>query len=81
MVAYDSHLDYSPKHPKVLRVNRKGQVPVLVHGSLEMFDSTQIFEYLEDLQPTLATWVRSVEKAGRQSGATADSQPTRCQDE
>ncbi len=53
MVAHDTHLDYSPKHPKVLRVNRKGQVPVLVHGSLEMFDSTQIFEYLEDLQPTL----------------------------
>jgi glutathione S-transferase len=56
MVAYDSHLGYSPKHPEVLRVNPKGQVPVLVHHSLEIFDSTQIFEYLEDLQPTPALW-------------------------
>jgi glutathione S-transferase len=56
MVAYDSHLGYSPKHPEVLRINPKGQVPVLVHGSLEIFDSTQIFEYLEDLRPTPALW-------------------------
>ena len=58
MVAYDSQLGYSPKHPVVLRVNPKGQVPVLVHGNLELFDSTQIFEYLEDLQPTPALWPR-----------------------
>src|SRR3954466_2295240 len=51
MVAYDSHQGYSPKHPEVLRINPKRQVPVLVHGDLEIFDSTQIFEYLEDLQP------------------------------
>jgi glutathione S-transferase len=58
MVAYDSQLGYSPKHPEVLRINPKGQVPVLVHGSLEIFDSTQIFEYLEDLQPMPALWPR-----------------------
>jgi glutathione S-transferase len=47
-----------------MRVNPKGQVPVLVHGSLEIFDSTQIFEYLEDLQPTPALWPRDfVERA------------------
>jgi len=56
MVAYDSHLGYSPKHPEVLRINPKGQVPVLVHDRLEIFDSTQIFEYLEDLQQTPALW-------------------------
>jgi glutathione S-transferase len=56
MVAYDSRLGYSPKHPEVLRINPKRQVPVLVHGDLEVFDSTQIFEYLEDLQPTPALW-------------------------
>jgi glutathione S-transferase len=28
----------------------------LVHGDLDIFDSTQIFEYLEDLQPTPALW-------------------------
>jgi glutathione S-transferase len=60
MVAYDSHLGYSPKHPEVLRINPKGQVPVLVHGSLAIFDSTQIFEYLEDLQPTPALWPRDI---------------------
>ena len=48
MVAYDSHLGYSPKHSEVLRINPKGQVPVLVHGNLEIVDSTQIFEYLEE---------------------------------
>ena len=42
MVAYDSHLGYSPKHPEVLRINPKGQVPVLAHDGLELFDSTQI---------------------------------------
>jgi glutathione S-transferase len=59
MVAYDSQLGYSPKHPEVLRVNPKGQVPVLVHGDLEIFDSTPIFEYLEDLQPVPALWPRN----------------------
>jgi glutathione S-transferase len=56
MVAYDSHQGYSPKHAEVLRINPKRQVPVLVHGDLEIFDSTQIFEYLEDLQPQPALW-------------------------
>ena len=60
MVPYDSNLGYSPKHPEVLRVNPKGQVPVLVHGDLELFDSTQIFEYLEDLQPEPTLWPRDI---------------------
>lgn len=60
MVAYDSNLGYSPKHTEVLRINPKGQVPVLVHGHLELFDSTQIFEYLEDLQPAPALWPRGI---------------------
>jgi glutathione S-transferase len=58
MVAYDSRLGYSPKHAEVSRINPKGQVPVLVHGNLEIYDSTQIFEYLEDLQPSPALWPR-----------------------
>lgn len=60
MVPYGSHLGYSPKHPEVLRVNPKGQVPVLIHGDLEIFDSTQIFEYLEDMQPAPALWPRDI---------------------
>jgi glutathione S-transferase len=60
MVAYDSVLGYAPKHTEVLRINPKGQVPVLTHGELEIFDSTQIFEYLEDLQPNPPLWPRDV---------------------
>ena len=47
---------YEPKHPDVVRINPKRQVPVLIHGDLEIFDSTQIFEYLEDLQPDPPLW-------------------------
>ncbi len=60
MVPYDSRQGYSPKHPEVLRINPKRQVPVLVHGALELFDSTQIFEYLEDLKPEPPLWPRDV---------------------
>jgi glutathione S-transferase len=65
MVAYDSQQGYSPKHPEVARINPKQQVPVLVHGDLEIFDSTQIFEYLEDLQPTPALWPRDPQARAR----------------
>jgi glutathione S-transferase len=58
MVAYESNRGYEPKHPEVLRINPKRQVPVLVDGALEIFDSTQIFEYLEDLQPEPPLWPR-----------------------
>jgi len=58
MVPYDSKRGYDPKHPEVLRVNPKRQVPVLTHGGVEIFDSTQIFEYLEDIAPTPALWPR-----------------------
>ena len=49
---------YSPKHDEVVRVNPKRQVPVLVDGDLEIFDSTQIFEYLEDVSPEPPLWPR-----------------------
>lgn len=66
MVPYDSKQGYNPKHPEVLRINPRRQVPVLTHGDLEIFDSTQIFEYLEDLKPEPALWPR-----GRDSRARA----------
>ena len=56
MVPFDMDRLYEPKHPEVLRVNPKRQVPVLIHGSIEIFDSTQIFEYLEDIAPKPALW-------------------------
>ena len=65
MVAYESQRGYDPKHPEVLRINPKRQVPVLVHGALEIFDSTQIFEYLEDLQPDPPLWPRDPQARAR----------------
>jgi glutathione S-transferase len=34
MVAYHSATGYHPRHPEVVRINPKQQVPVLVHGDL-----------------------------------------------
>jgi glutathione S-transferase len=56
MVPFTMDHRYDPKHPEVLRVNPKRQVPVLVHGNVEIFDSTQIFEYFEHLQPHPPLW-------------------------
>jgi glutathione S-transferase len=51
MVPFSQERGYAPKHPDVLAANPKGQVPVLVDGDLTLFDSTVIFEYLEDAYP------------------------------
>ncbi len=56
MVPFTAEHRYEPKHPDVLRVNPKRQVPVLLAGSVEIFDSTQIFEYFEHLRPQPALW-------------------------
>jgi glutathione S-transferase len=56
MVPFAMKTLYRPKHPEVVRVNPKRQVPVLVDGDLEIFDSTQIFEYLETVKPEPALW-------------------------
>jgi len=58
MVPYDRDRGYEPRHPEVLRVNPKRQVPVLIDGDVEIFDSTQIFEYLEDAHPAPPLWPR-----------------------
>ena len=56
MVPFEMKALYQPKHPDVLRINPKRQVPVLIDGDLEIFDSTQIFEYLESIKPAPALW-------------------------
>jgi glutathione S-transferase len=56
MVPFDKQDRYEPRHLEVLRINPKRQVPVLVHDGLELFDSTLIFEYLEDAFPEPALW-------------------------
>jgi glutathione S-transferase len=51
MVPFSQAQGYQPKHPAVLAANPKGQVPVLIDGDLTLFDSTLIFEYLEEAYP------------------------------
>jgi glutathione S-transferase len=60
MVPFDMQRLYEPRHPEILRVNPKRQVPVLIHDRVEIFDSTQIFEYLEDLKPEPTLWPQAV---------------------
>jgi glutathione S-transferase len=56
MVPFTGDHRYEPKHPEVVRVNPKRQVPVLIHDGVEIFDSTQIFEYFEHLKPQPPLW-------------------------
>jgi len=65
---------YQPKHPDVLALNPKAQVPVLVDGPLSLYDSTLIFEYLEDRYPEPPLYPRDpVERARcRQLEAASD---------
>lgn len=65
MVPFNEHSGYDPKHPEVLRVNPKAQVPVWIDGDLELFDSTQIFEYFEDLKPRPPLWPRETRARAR----------------
>ncbi|HUQ09250.1 MAG TPA: glutathione S-transferase family protein [Steroidobacteraceae bacterium] len=65
MVAFSQAQGYSPRHPEVLRVNPKRQVPVFLDGDAEIFDSTQIFEYLEHRFPQPPLWPESAAARAR----------------
>jgi glutathione S-transferase len=66
MVPFAKGDAYEPKHPEVLRVNPvKQQVPVLIDDEVELFDSTQIFEYLEDRYPTPPLWPEGIAERAR----------------
>ena len=73
-VPFDRTHGYQPKHPDVLALNPKGQVPVLVDGGVVLFDSTIILEYLEDRYPDPALYPRNVADCARcrQLEASAD---------
>ncbi len=64
-VPFNADDAYEPKHPEVLRINPKRQVPVLIDGDVEIFDSTQIFEYLEDITPQPPLWPTDVAQRAR----------------
>ncbi len=59
LVPFNLRDRYKPLHPDVVRVNPKGQIPVLMDDEVEIFDSTQIFEYLEHKFPAPALWPAS----------------------
>jgi glutathione S-transferase len=65
MVPFTQAAGYAPKHPAVLAANPKGQVPVLVDGDLTLFDSTLIFEYLEDAHPAPPLYPRAPREKAR----------------
>jgi len=66
MVPFTTDDAYEPKHPEVLRVNPvKRQVPVLVDDEVALFDSTQIFEYLEDRYPEPPLWPEGIAERAR----------------
>jgi glutathione S-transferase len=65
MVPFTQEAGYQPKHPGVLQHNPKRQVPVLTEGDLTLFDSTLIFEYLEDAYPTPPLYPREARARAR----------------
>src|SRR5262249_21604947 len=69
-----SRAGYQPKHPDVLAINPKAQVPVLVDGPVTLYDSTIILEYLEDRYPAPPLYPRDVAERARcrQLEAAAD---------
>jgi len=50
-VGWSKSARYLPHHPEVVAINPKRQVPCLVDGSLRLYDSTVIDEYLDDRFP------------------------------
>jgi glutathione S-transferase len=65
---------YLPHHPEVARRNPKRQVPVLVDGDVTVWDSTLIFEYLEERHPDPPLYPREIAARARcrQLEAAAD---------
>lgn len=56
---------YEPHHPEVATRNPKGQVPVLVDGDVTVYDSTLIFEYLEERYPSPPLYPAGLEERVR----------------
>ncbi len=51
MVPFNQTTGYDPKHPEVIALNPKRQVPVLSDCGLVLHDSTVILEYLDEAYP------------------------------
>lgn len=55
-VPFNQTTGYDPKHPEVLALNPRGQVPVLNDDGLVVYDSTVILEYLDEAYPQPALY-------------------------
>jgi glutathione S-transferase len=73
-VPFSRAAGYSPKLPEMLAINPKGQVPVLIDGDVQVYDSTLILEYLEERYPDPPLYPRDLEQRVRcrQLEAAAD---------
>jgi glutathione S-transferase len=73
-VPFSRERGYEPKHPDVVALNPKAQVPVLVDDGVALYDSTIILEYLEDRYPDPPLFPRDVRERARcrQLEAAAD---------
>src|SRR5262249_13951729 len=56
MVPFDMTTLYQPSHRKCQRVNHKRQVPVLLEGALEIFNSPQFFDSFKRNNPNPPLW-------------------------
>jgi glutathione S-transferase len=65
---------YLPHHPEVVALNPKAEVPVLVDGDVVVYDSSVIFEYLEERYPEAPLYPRdpAARARCRQLEAAAD---------
>lgn len=73
-VGWNRRTAYEPHHPDVVALNPKRQVPVLVDDELVVYDSTLIFEYLEERAPSPPLYPsdRAERARCRQQEAAAD---------
>jgi glutathione S-transferase len=73
-VGWSRERRYEPHHPDVVALNPKQQVPVLVDGDIVVYDSTLIFEYLEERKPEPPLYPRGLAERARcrQLEAAAD---------
>ena len=59
-VLWDPVRGFAEKPGEMLAINPKGQVPTLVDGEIALYDSTIIFEYLEEKYPTPPLYPKNI---------------------
>jgi glutathione S-transferase len=64
-VLWDPVRGFAEKPKEMLAINPKGQVPTLVDGEIELYDSTVIFEYLEERYPNPPLYPKNIAARAR----------------